>query len=320
MIMVVTGHYFGDGGLSTSPITSSFNHGIATLLTILSIVAVNCFFLITGFFVTPSNEPISYAKTTVKVLGLWVRVTLYGIVIYLLFVTFGLISYCWNEFLPNIFPWTTNRYWFFTVYLEVMLLLPFIKRLLAELTVKEVSYLIILLCLFDMFIPLFGYHPDTNGYNIIHGLTMTCIGYGLRLNPSKLRTGWCIFAYILFLVLSAILTKTCKTLGVYWLEYNSPLVVASAIMLFEGIRKLNIQCNWLSRIAPHVFAIYLINDHKLRSVMYERILHCSDYYASPYMLVHFFACVTGFVILGISIDWIMSRLFFDRFIRRLGKC
>lgn len=70
MIMVITGHYFGHGGLTQATVVLPLNANIAKVLTILSVVAVDCFFLITGYFIRPSEGQIDYNKTINKALQL----------------------------------------------------------------------------------------------------------------------------------------------------------------------------------------------------------------------------------------------------------
>lgn len=120
--------------------------------------------------------------------------------------------------------------------------------------------------------------------------------------------------YIALLAVGTISTTIGSRWGFYGLHYNSPFVIGAAVCLFESVRRLNIKAKFFSVIAPYVFAIYLINDHKLRQVMYEKILHCSDYYCDDFMILHYLICITSFVVLGITIDWMMTKVVY-RWIR-----
>lgn len=313
MILVITGHYFGHGGLTQATVVLPLNANVAKVLTILSVVAVDCFFLITGYFIRPSEGQIDYNKTINKALQLWLKVFLYGTLIYLLFAGVGLIQFSVKDFVLNLFPWITSRYWFFTVYLEVMLLLPFLSKLFAIVSDKELILLVLLLSMYNAIIPLFGY-SGADGHNLMQGLNMVCISYLLKKKEVNARPIAFFVGYIALLAVGTISTMVGSRWGFYGLGYNSPFVIGAAVCLFESIRRLNIKAKFFSAIAPYVFAIYLINDHKLRQVMYDKILHCSDYYCDDFMIVHFLICITSFVVLGIAIDWIMSKVMY-RWIR-----
>ena len=62
MMMVVSMHYFGWGGVINSTETSKLNVIIASGVSVFCRVAVNCFILITGYFISEDNSEIQIKK------------------------------------------------------------------------------------------------------------------------------------------------------------------------------------------------------------------------------------------------------------------
>ena len=106
MIMVLTLHYLGKGGLLDRNNTSEIYNIIYLLLETLSIVAVNCFILISGYFLCKSEFKLK------KFLKLWGEVIFYSIIIYVIFVIIGIEKISISNLVRIIFPVITNQYWF----------------------------------------------------------------------------------------------------------------------------------------------------------------------------------------------------------------
>lgn len=70
-----------------------------------------------------------------------------------------------------------------------------------------------------------------------------------------------------------------------------------------------IRCTFISRIAPHVFTIYLINDHPMiRRYFWKEVLHCDSIAGSNFMILHWLGCTIGFMMSGILLDYIGNKL------------
>lgn len=136
MLMVPMVHILGHGGVIEATVPFSLQYESAWLLESILLVAVNCFVLITGY--------VYYGKETryYRLLTLWAEVLFYSIIIIiaLKFIfpsELGLENY-WKAIIPTFF---TNdqfsRYWFFTAYVGMFLLSPFINLGLKHFNKKQ---------------------------------------------------------------------------------------------------------------------------------------------------------------------------------------
>ena len=166
MVMVIILHTktYGLKNVSLEPTSSLY--WIVGALHFLSIVAVNCFVLISGYFT--SQTTISYKK----LIKLWLQVETFSVGIYLILCAIpnSGIEFAFGQFLVQLFPILSNQYWFFTCYLVLIFLAPFLNKFINTMEQKEFKKcLIVLLSLFVLIpsINVFGDNFDTSsGYSI----------------------------------------------------------------------------------------------------------------------------------------------------------
>ena len=136
MLMIPMIHVMSHGGVISSTVPFSLQYESAWLLESFLLVAVNCFVLITGY--------VYYGKETrfYRLLTLWAEVLFYSIIIVigLKFIfpnEIGFNQY-WQALIPTFFThgWF-SRYWFFTAYVGMFLLSPFINLGLRHFDKKQ---------------------------------------------------------------------------------------------------------------------------------------------------------------------------------------
>ena len=121
----------------------SLNHTI-------SICAVNCFALISGYLLTDGK------KRWNKLAGLWVEVCFYYAFFAVLFnIVFPqkvtLLSVC-----KSFFPISTNQYWYFTAYVGLFFLMPTLNAIVTSCSEqefkKDIFNVVLLFSLYAFFI------------------------------------------------------------------------------------------------------------------------------------------------------------------------
>ena len=100
------------------------------------LVAVNCFILITGY--------VYYGKETkyYRLATLWIEVLFYSIIIlllfYFMFPTQLGFEDIWKNIIPTFFTkGQFSRYWFFTAYVGMFLISPFVNMALKHFNKKQ---------------------------------------------------------------------------------------------------------------------------------------------------------------------------------------
>ncbi len=306
---VLTVHYVGWGGAANNTTTSDFNFYIAAFLGIVSQVSVNIFYLISGYFLQ-FNKDFRWKKA----IAFYGKVLFYSIIIPAILLLCGYIALEKN-LIKSFFPIFTNQYWFASIYLFLMLLLPFLNILFANCTDKQLNIFIIVVFLFDCLQPMFFHNAiGENGYGIVHAVFMITLGYWIK------RTNFSLSKIKAFLIaVASIGVGAGINLG--WLlvtgdrnriitDYNSPFIVIASCMIFIFFLSMKSEGKGIfSRLAPNVFAVYLINDNPhMRAVVYNQILHCGNYYQSPWFVVHYIGSCVAFFVVGLAVDFLYETL------------
>lgn len=299
MLMVLVMHYMYQTGALLVPdgelTPVSFT---ATLLESLSIVAVNVYVLISGFFLSASGfRP----KRVRKLIG---EVLFYTILIPVVLTAAGVIPagealniyHIWN----CIFPVQTEHYWFVTAYVVMCLFSPVLNAAIEHLTKKELAAAIGGLLLFfsvGKSVSIFRFASDRFGYDFGWFLCLYLIGgYMHKYGPSlcfrnekentenrKKDMGQQLFgtglrSTIVYLASSAVIASVTifchviyKKTGAmqYYFDvpfhYNYLMCLTGAIGLFYAFYYRNIPegkfADVIRQISPYAFAVYLIHSH-----------------------------------------------------------
>lgn len=268
MMMVLCLHYNKDILLVYDFHMLAFNRVLLCGIEALSIVAVNCFVLITGYYST-RNTKIKWRK----IVDLVFLTSSYGGGIYLIGCVVNAEAFTVKEFIKCLVPYFFDRVWFINCYIVLLLFSPFLNKLLRDLTIKSFRLLLALMLFFFSLWPTFLPYPLSNdrGYGIISFVLLYCIGFYLR-QHSRMREKagvWYIIAY----VFSAIPTF----LRFYWwgngLEYNSIFIIISSVLFFCFFLEHYWYSGLVNNISKSVYAVLIIHTHhSIRADLYVKIL------------------------------------------------
>lgn len=318
MLMIVALHYLAHGEGLTQNSKFGLNWSFSWALEAVCIVAVNCYVIISGYFLVTSQFKIQ------KLIRLWIQVLFYSITIYLALAGMGLEPLNIKHLAMACVPVLTNQYWFVTVYLALYIASPFLNIFIHALSKKQFQNLLILLfiilSLWPTLLP-FGFSLDkTNGFSIIHFIFLYIIAAYIRLYWNhEIKKGYYLSAYIL-LTLMITASKFILTLmgfhalsGAFY-EYNSVTVILSSIMLFMYFRSISIKNTFLNKgiisVSALTFGVYLIHeDIFLRGILYKNILHTDWYINTQYYIPAAIITTLAIFILCILIDAIRKKLF-----------
>ena len=314
IFMVVSMHYFSWGGLIDAAETSKINLIIGSGISVFSRSGVNGFFLLSGFYIT-NMTTINVKKVFDKPIALWRKVVAYSVGLFLIASVFSIYQFSLSELIKSFFPILTNEYWFFSVFIVVSIVKPFLGRLLTNCSEREVYFLAVSLFVIDTIPPIIGFNPFSNlGYGLLHAFDMVIIGYALKFIVKADWIGkWkCLAIYLFGGGLSGAFSMMEKYVfhqaDIAAACYNSPFIVLATCGLFIFFYKLKISWKWSSIISGNVFAVYLLNDNKyIRDFLWQKVYQNSRFYASNLMIVHYMASTVLFVIIAIAIDCLLSH-------------
>ena len=324
MIMIVFLHYLGKGGLLDIENTSNLYHIIYYFIEALSIIAVNCYVLINGYFLIKSKFKWK------KVLQLWLETLFYSVFIYIVIIALGLKEISVKGIIFSLFPILTKEYWFINIYLVMYILSPFINKLINSLDKKEYQKLIIILLICFSIISILPdeYTLDTShGYGIIWFICLYLIAGYIRIYgiPKKFKVNknfYFLIIYFIFAILVTIGMLVSDFVGDFlgigisrekFIQYNNIFVLIELIALFMFFKQLNIKnikvIKIVEFIAPLTLAVYLIHEQsQLRTVLYNKILHTEICYHNPYEIFIMIGSVLAIFIVCIIIEFIRQKI------------
>ena len=262
MIFIVA-HHFGVHGKYGDMQMSTFNSFIVYLLSAGGKLGVNVYVLISGYFLVNSKFNL---RRIINTVGLTV---FYSMTIYLAFACFmpdfGFSLY---EFVRSMLVVKHNAYWFVTCYVAMVLLSPFINKLLHALDRREHLILIALLVAMQVSIPHFGTYIGFS--NVGWFITLYVIAGYMRLHPEKLLESKRVTG-IASLILCAVvgLWETATTL-------TSIICLLASVVLFAFFNNLPIGTNRIiNLISKATFGVYLIHDNIIvREYIWDDLLRC----------------------------------------------
>lgn len=333
MMMVVMLHYLGKGEL-LPPLTGELdvNGYVAWVLESLSIVAVNVYMLISGYFLIKSEFKVK------RLIELICQILFYTIVIEVVLVAGGILpgeTLSINRFLQIIFPLQMEHYWFMTAYIIMYLFSPLLSVAVRHMEQKQLRNTIIALLLFfsisKSLLP-FQLTIDHKGYD---GMWFICVFlvaayirlYGLPFLGKGSCRGWICYLvsgsgiFIVTMLIRLVYLKTGSLdhfIGAAF-HYNHILNLLAAVGLFYGFLNMKISkesmffkivCN----IAPYSLGVYLLHEQIALRNLWPFWLGASR---EGNILLFVVRCILAVLIvygLGTLVDFGRNRLF--RFISK----
>lgn len=264
---VVVLHY--NGNVAFSLVTpNSLNMYVLYGLEVLFICAVNLFVLISGYFLSATEQ-----RKSIKALELVIQVIILGGIKYL---AAGLLSGQGVSIRTLIGAMIPNNY-FVTLYLTVYLLSPYVNVLLDRLSKKQFGILLgLCFCLFsvwptvlDLATELTGmgfpglYTTNTGGsqygYSVVNFMLMYMIGayirrhdFGKNCKASSLMLGLVGCIGVLY-VWQLRFAQTARA-------YSNPFVIAVGIIIFLLFQRIHFQSRLVNTLAKSVFTCFLMHD------------------------------------------------------------
>ena len=273
MFLIISGHLLTHSGIRENSNIYSDKWVFAWAYQALAFCAVNCFILVTGYF---SNTHLSQLKLR-KILQLYGQVLFYSVSIYVVLVLCGVIEFSVFDALRACFPVFCGQYWFFSSYILLMLLIPFLNVMLNKLNDFSLKFLTCVIVTVFYIAPIFSivfmqYDP-TEGMGIVAFVTLYIIGHALKRFNIDFSKKTCILGLLIncvvIFVSKVALCFIVNRLGIdagtgLFYHYNTIFQLLNAIfllLLFKDI-KLKGKIAGASKVAASsVFGIYLLHEH-----------------------------------------------------------
>lgn len=329
MLMVVIFHIYGYGLKNATYNDFGLISFSEALLKAFSIVGVNVFVLISGYFLSVKKYSLSkegLMDCYKRLLPLWIQVEMYSIGIYLVLCAIPQsgVPFEINQLIRCALPLLTGQYWFFTDYFLLIIITPFINVMINNLEKKQYrNMLIVLLCVFSIVpsVNIFGDTFETQyGFSLLWFFVLYVVGGYIRKFGVKSRNyGLIYIAFVAFLFICNMFGKIAPSglsglLGLFT-KYTSIFVFFASVSLFLTLLKIkrpfkNIE-KLIILISSLSFAVYLIHEHNVfRDNLWNQIIGLDKYIEHPFMcLLIILISVVIIYIISILIELIRMKLF-----------
>lgn len=217
----------------------------------------------------------------------------------------------------SLFPILSNKYWFASSYLILMVFSPILN--IATETMSKKSFTItlaIILLVFCILPTLFCYSLPGTGKGPFHLFMMYLLGRYIAQYPPKFtrKALVCLLFFSWLLLLSGnlcthylytSLTNDSRLCFVLCRD-SSILIVLASVTIFLLIKQYQFKSTCVNRIAKHVFCIYLV-EGGIRSVINSYIPHVTNLSLASFPLVLLIYVMTV-VLAGLAIGMLLSLL------------
>ena len=322
MILIVAHHFVVNSGLTAvgGPIYAdplSWKSLFLLLLGAWGKIGINCFVLITGYFMCTSHI------TLKKFLKLLCEIMFYRIIIQCIFWISGYDPFSWKTLIKVLIPVRTISTGFSSAYLVFFLFIPFLNILVNKMTAKQHIALLLLCGFLYVFLGTLPYFSVTMNY-VSWFIVLYFISSFIRLHPRKIfdnRKSWLIMT-IVFVLLSVISVVACAWLGTklnrnmafyFVTDSNTFLSVATGLSAFMLFKNINIKYNrFINAVASTTFGVLLIHasSDTMRRWLWTDLLHNLEMYSSAgwKMVLHAIGSVIAIFVVCSLIDYLRIRL------------
>lgn len=283
------------------------------------------FMLITGYFMC--NRENSYKP----IIRLWLQVWFYSLLLFVI-CRFGFqVSYSTYELFTVFLPAIFQEYWFFTVYIVIYMLRPYINIFLEHADRISLRNLIIVMSVLWVLIPTFTLQ-SIFGSSLIQMLFYYIVGAYIRLYPDHILKNKAVIigltiASFFFLFASTFvfdylgeLIDLFRDKGGTFYTKESLLIVMCTIGLFVYFVNIRPFSNRIiDAISACTFGVYLIHDNPaVRKLLWLRFFRHAECLDSKYLIVNILISVLLVFCISSLIEYLRICIL-DKHFNRLAR-
>jgi len=342
MLLIVAHHYVVNSGIINEVVSGNVSTGNSIFLLLFGWggkTGINCFVLITGYFMCTSKISLK------KFLKLFLEREFYAIIIILIFILTGYTSFSIGATVKTIFPFFKIDKGFTTAYILFFCFIPFVNILVKNMSKKQHGLLILLSLTIYTILP--SFFATLISFNYITWFTIIYLmGAYIRLYPTEKMnsakfTGGLAIASLFLSWLSvivcfyatkilpdSIVAKLCSRYGSVNIPYffvadsNKILAVFTAVSCFLFFKNAKLKYNkCINRVAASCFGVFLIhaNSSSMRNWLWGDVCRNVKYINSPYVILHAVFVVLAVYSICTVIDMLRIKFIEKTFFKGLDK-
>lgn len=320
MVLVLVLHYLSFGGVLDTPTFGTPYYYLVWGLESLAYVAVNCFVLISGYFLSTSTFKAS------RVLKLVLHALFFSLIGLGMTLILNPAAIGLKQIIKSLTPVSSGVWWYISCYFQLLLLMPVMNTAIKGMNKRQFQLCLGCILLICSLIPCIifwrsGQWPT--GFTTLWFVALYFIAAYLRRYGTALSSKKALLVYFmssaLLLASRLVIGYTTKALlghvtreGLFY-GYNSVLIVISSLSLFVAFWKIEIKGRALSffirKVAPYTLGVYLFHEHDFfRSTLYS-LWRIERFAAHPlFMLLYMLLFIAVMFTIGYLLDVLFSLL------------
>lgn len=313
MLLIVAHHYVVNSGLmpelDKDPLSAKSIYFY--LFGMWGKTGINCFVLITGYFMCKSHITIR------KFLKLLLEVEFYNIIFYAIFTATSYQPFSLKEAVLMLWPIKSIATGFTSCFLVFYMFIPFLNVLISHLD-KKMHGKLVLLCLFTYTLmgTIHRFEVSMNyvsWFCVLYFIASYIRLYGFCPRLSTAKWGGITCLMVILSILSVLYMAYKQSIGQphwaysYVADSNTLLAVLTAVASFMFFKDLKMKHHkWVNTIAASTFGVLLIhaNSDTMRQWLWKDTLHNAEKYYTPDACLYALLAVLGVFVICIMIDYI----------------
>ena len=319
-ILLIVAHHFAVHSGFWYDSTVSFNSIFIRLLNYGGEMGVNCFILISGYFLV-KDDRLDFRKTVL----LWVKVFVYSVLLYAVFATAGKIEFSWQGLVRSFFPILTNYWWFITTYFIVYLLHPFINMALHNINRKAYAVMLVIMLVLWSVIPtmaksavITSIFPVFSGYEeeavqfsrIVWFVFLYCLAGFVRLHVATRKLNYLPFllvalgVYVVMYVITIAVFVGFKSTHYYNDMQTLQMLVPAVLLLCACACAKPRNNKVINFLASSTLGVYLLHEHGLttRKFFWGEMFRGPDYADKPILILYSLGAIAAVVAICVAVD------------------
>ena len=312
MLLIVAHHYLVNSGLKefidSQPLTAQSCY--LYTLGMWGKTGINCFVLITGYFMCKSRI------TLHKFLKLVLQVYFYAITIGLIFVFTGYTKLDADNIAYFLFPFNRLNTGFKSAFVVYFLFIPFLNIVVNSISKRQHQALTALcLAVYCVFAKVGFITLNYVAWFMVLHIIASYLRFYVPEADSKARKRWGLLmaTCIVLSVASVLLVRRAGLISLkFWFvsDSNAPLAICTGITSFMFFKNLKVkQSKLINTIASTTFGILLIHAHSaaMRQWLWSDTLHNTSHFGTPMGWVHPIVSVLAVFAVCSLIDYLRAR-------------
>lgn len=137
MFFIVLLHTLGHGGVIAGTELLSINYEIMWLMKCFCLCAVNCYAIISGYLLVNKSFKLS------RIFKLWIEVEFFSIFVVIISMLIPGNTVSGRQLVLSFFPFLSKQYWYFTIYVGVFFLTPYLNLMVRKFSKKSIEKMLI---------------------------------------------------------------------------------------------------------------------------------------------------------------------------------